>query len=244
MGEALKNLQPLTPPDRVGRAGGPAFKTGGCPSTRPPTPPPPQTLLFIGDSITDCGRRDDVDGLGDGYVRLIRDYLLAKNPATAPRVVNAGVSGDQVTDLAARWKTDVLDHRPDAVSIKVGINDVWHGLSGGTGGVPLEQFTGVYHAILRQLHMNLPHAKLVLCEPSVIEPPAPAEGNARLLPYVRAVREIAREFNAVCCVPLHSTFIQARKTRPDIAWTPDGVHPSSAGHMLIARAWLSCTKLL
>lgn len=203
-----------------------------------------QTLLFIGDSITDCGRRDDVEEIGDGYVRLIRDYLLARNPATAPRVINRGISGNRVTDLGARWKEDVLDLAPDAVSVMVGINDVWHGLAGGTGGVSLEQFTGVYHAILRQLAVVLPKTKLVLCEPTVIEPPAPAEGNARLLPYVRAVREIAREFDAVCCVPLHSTFIQAKKTRPDIDWTPDGVHPSSAGHMLIARAWLGCTKLL
>lgn len=210
----------------------------------PLDPTAPQTLLFIGDSITDCGRRDDAEQLGFGYVRLIRDYLLARNPATAPRIVNQGVSGNKITDVAARWKSDVLDVKPDAVSIQIGINDVWHGLANPGDGVPLEQFTGVYHALLRQLQLTLPGTKLVLCEPSVIEPPGPAEGNARLLPYVRAVREIAREFGAVCCVPLHSAFVQARKTRPDITWTPDGVHPSSAGHMLIARSWLSCTKLL
>ena len=205
---------------------------------------PGQTFLFIGDSITDVGRKTDPDGIGNGYVRLIRDYLYAKDPAKAPRVINTGISGHKVTDLAKRWKEDVLDHAPDVVSVKIGINDVWHGLDGKTNGVPIEQFLEMYHVILRQVHAVLPNAKLVLCQPSVIEPPAPANGNQVLQPYVRAIGELKREFNAVCVVPLHSAFVNARRLRPDINWTPDGVHPSSAGHMLIARAWLAETGLL
>ncbi|HEX8323704.1 MAG TPA: SGNH/GDSL hydrolase family protein [Tepidisphaeraceae bacterium] len=205
---------------------------------------PGQTFVFIGDSITDAGRHEDPDGLGDGYVRLVRDYLYAKDPVKAPRVINTGISGNRVTDLAKRWKDDVLDHEPDVVSIKIGINDVWHGLDGGGGGVPIEQFVEMYHVILRQLQAVVPKAKVVLCQPSVIEPPAPANGNAVLQPYVRAVGELKREFNAVAVVPLHAAFVSARRLRPDINWTPDGVHPSSAGHMLIARAWLAETGLL
>jgi lysophospholipase L1-like esterase len=205
---------------------------------------PGQTFLFIGDSITDCGRRECPEGIGSGYPRLVRDYLLAKDPAAAPRVINTGISGNKVSDLAARWKTDVLDHAPDVVSIFIGINDVWHGLGGGTGGVPIEQYVEQYHVILRQLQAVVPKAKIVLCQPSVIEPPAPAEGNARLQPYVRAVGELKREFGAAALVPLHTAFVAAKKARPDIAWAPDGVHPSSAGHMLIARTWLAETGLL
>ncbi|HEY0007570.1 MAG TPA: SGNH/GDSL hydrolase family protein [Tepidisphaeraceae bacterium] len=205
---------------------------------------PGQTFVFIGDSITDCGRREDPQGLGDGYVRLINDYLLAKDPAKAPRVVNTGISGNKVTDLAARWKTDVLDHNPDLVSIKIGINDVWHSLGGQTGGVPIEKFVETYHVILRQLQGAVPKAKLVLCQPSVIEPPAPADGNAVLQPYVRAVTELRREFSAIAIVPLHNAFVNAKRLRPDVSWMPDGVHPTSAGHMLIARTWLAETGLL
>lgn len=205
---------------------------------------PGQTFLFIGDSITDVGRRQDAEGLGQGYVRLIRDYLYAKDPVKAPRVINTGISGNRVTHLQKRWKEDVLDHEPDVVSIFVGINDVWHGLDGRTEGVPIEQYVDTYHVILRQLNAVVPKAKIVLCQPSVIEPPAPAQGNATLQPYVRAVSELKREFNAVAVVPLHSAFVNARRLRPDINWTPDGVHPSSAGHMLIARTWLAETGLL
>jgi lysophospholipase L1-like esterase len=210
----------------------------------PFTPTPGQTFLFIGDSITDCGRRECPEGIGSGYPRLIRDYLLAKDPANAPRVINTGISGNKVTDLAARWKVDVLDHAPDVVSIFVGINDVWHSLGGRDAGVPIEQYVEQYHVILRQVQAVLPGTKIVLCQPSVIEPPAPAEGNARLQPYVRAVGELKREFGAAALVPLHTAFVAARKARPDVEWTPDGVHPSSTGHMLIARTWLAETGLL
>lgn len=205
---------------------------------------PGQTFLFIGDSITDCGRSNDPEGIGTGYVRIIRDYLYAKDPAKAPRVINTGISGNKVTDLAKRWKEDVLDHNPDVVSIKIGINDVWHGLRENPSGVPIEQFVETYHVILRQLNAVVPKAKVVLCQPSVIEPPAPANGNQVLQPYVRAIGELRREFNASAVVPLHAAFVNARRLRPDINWTPDGVHPSSAGHMLIARTWLAETGLL
>lgn len=210
----------------------------------PLDPQPGQTYLFIGDSITDVGRRTDPEGLGNGYVRLIRDYLYAKDPARAPRVINTGIGGHRVTDLAKRWKEDVLDHEPDVVSIKVGINDVWHGFKPEPAGVPIEQFVEVYHVILRQLQAVVPKAKIVLCQPSVIERPGPEEGNVVLQPYVRAIGELKREFNAAAVVPLHAAFVNARKQRPDIDWTPDGVHPSSAGHMLIARTWLAETGLL
>lgn len=204
-------------------------------------------LLFIGDSITDCGRTDPQvskrDPLGLGYVRFIHDYLLARDPAGAPVVLNRGISGNKVTDLARRWEEDVLREKPDWVSVKIGINDVWHGYKDASLGVPLDQFRSVYADLLRRTKSALPRVKLVLCQPTVIGPPAPADGNVRLRPYVQAVTELAHDFHAVL-VPLHSVFLRAQQLRPDYGWAPDGVHPSSAGHMLIARSWLSAVDLL
>src|SRR4051794_18487673 len=100
-------------------------------------------LLFIGDSITDCGRRTDPELLGQGYVRHLNDLLNVRHTANAPRVINRGISGDKVTELAARWEQDVIAERPDILSIKIGINDVWHRLGGGPG-VPIEQYLDVY----------------------------------------------------------------------------------------------------
>jgi acyl-CoA thioesterase I len=195
-------------------------------------------LLFIGDSITDCGRNNDPLHLGTGYVRIIHDLLAARSPATAPKVINQGISGHKVTDLAARWERDVIASDPQILSIKIGINDVWHGLGGRNNGVGIEQYIEVYSSLLEQTRSKLPSCTLILCQPSVIWPPQPQEGNQILQPYVQAVDELAGNFRAKCVVPLHGAFVEARKARPDIDWAPDGVHPSSAGHMLIALTWL------
>jgi lysophospholipase L1-like esterase len=201
-------------------------------------------LLFIGDSITDCDRAGDPEHLGFGYVRLIRDYLFAKMPVNAPQVLNFGISGHKVTDLARRWSADVIAQRPDVLSIKIGVNDVWHGLDGGAGGVPVEQYRAVYSELLTQTQELLPSCRLVLCEPSVIQPPAHARGNEILAPYVRVVHDLGNKYHADAIIPLHSAFMTASKERPDIAWTTDGVHPTSTGHMLIARTWLETTRNL
>ena len=195
--------------------------------------------VFIGDSITDCGRRECPEQIGDGYVRLVRDWLLAAHPARAPQVINRGISGNKITDLQARWDEDVLALQPDVVSVKIGINDVWHGLGPEPNGTPLDQFLEVGADILQRLKGAFPAAKIVLCEPSVIWPPAPEVGNERLQPYIDAIRALGVQFGVEQVVPLHAAFVQSREARPDIDWAPDGVHPSSSGHMLIARTWLA-----
>jgi acyl-CoA thioesterase-1 len=200
----------------------------------------PQTkLLFIGDSITDCGRRECPEQIGNGYVRLIRDSLLAASPATAPGVINRGVSGNKIGDLEKRWQRDVLDLSPDVLSIYVGINDVWHGLFPGREGTTIDRFIAGYRDILARTRDALPNCRLVLCEPGVIWPPVHEAGNEKLAPFVRAVHETAAAFSADHIVPLHGAFNDARAARPEIHWTTDGVHPTSAGHMLIAHTWIS-----
>ena len=78
---------------------------------------------------------------------------------------------------------------------------------------------------------------------TIISPPAHETGNESLKPYVAAVRELAVEHKTLL-VPLHDVFLDAAKARPDIDWATDGVHPTSSGHMLIARQWLNATELL
>jgi hypothetical protein len=91
---------------------------------------PNSTLLMIGDSITDCGRVSPAaetvrDSLGYGYVKLIHNMLAATCPRQHIRILNRGISGNTVRNLAARWQSDVLDLKPDWLSILIGINDVW-----------------------------------------------------------------------------------------------------------------------
>ena len=204
---------------------------------------PSTTLLFIGDSITDCGRRSEPEEIGNGYVRIVRDYLCARDPTIAPRVVNRGISGNKIGDLQKRWQRDVLDLRPDLISIYIGINDVWHGLEPRCEGTDIAAFIAGYREILARTRRALPSAKIVLCEPSVLWLSDPPNANDRLMPYVTAVHQLAAEFAAECVVELHAAFVRARELRSDIAWTVDGVHPTSIGHMLIARAWLDAAGL-
>ncbi len=205
---------------------------------------PEAKFLFIGDSITDCGRRDCPEKIGSGYVRMIRDRLLARSPGSAPRIVNRGISGNKVTDLEARWQADVLDEQPDVLSIYIGINDVWHSFAHTGQGVSIERYTKIYRELLRLTRSRLPETKIVLFEPSVIWIHDPIDANDRLIPYVEAVRGLAKEFAADGYVPLHGLFNAARMMRPDVIWAGDGVHPGSAGHALIAHHWLEATRLL
>jgi acyl-CoA thioesterase I len=201
-------------------------------------------LLFIGDSITDCGRKQDEEKLGQGYVRNIHDYLAATDPAKCPIVINRGISGNKIPDLQNRWQRDVLDLAPDILSIYIGINDVWHGLEPGRAGCDIESFTTGFRDILTRARQALPEVKIVLCEPSVLWLSQHPGANEKLKPYVDRVHDLAREFHAVAVVELHAAFNSARAARPDIPWTTDGVHPTSAGHMLIAMKWLATTGLL
>ena len=201
-------------------------------------------LLFIGDSITDCGRREDPEGAGSGYVRLVRDFLRARDSSAAPIVINRGISGNKVTDLKKRWERDVINEAPDVLSVMIGINDVWHGMVSDREGVDLDTFIVTYREILMEIRARRPTCRLVLCEPTVISPPAPREGNERLGPYVRAVSDLAGDFLADAVVRLHDILRSAERARPDIDWTTDGVHPTSTGHALIARTWLQTAGLL
>jgi lysophospholipase L1-like esterase len=177
-------------------------------------------------------------------VRIVRDHLYAKDPPAAPRVLNRGISGNKIPDLQTRWQRDVLDLRPDILSIYIGINDVWHGLKPDRVGCSIDDFVAGYRDVLNQTRSALPAVTLVLCEPSVLWLDDPPDANARLKPYIHAVHGLARDFAAAAIVPLHRAFEHARAARPDVAWTTDGVHPTSAGHMLIARTWLAATGLL
>jgi lysophospholipase L1-like esterase len=186
----------------------------------------------------------DPEEVGFGYVRLIRDYLRAAKPQNAPQVINMGISGNKITDLADRWEHDVIRKIPDVLSIKVAINDVWHGLQDVHAGVPADEFRRIYAQLLQQVRDRLPECTIVLCEPTVIDAPVHERGNEFLAPYIKAIRELGEEFDVSAIIPLHGAFVIATKQRPDIQWTTDGVHPTSSGHMLIARTWLETTKNL
>lgn len=206
-----------------------------------------QTILFQGDSITDGarGRTDDPNHiLGHSYAFLIASQLGADLADRRPRFINRGISGNRVSDLYARWNEDAIALKPDLISILIGVNDLWRTMSGEPSGVT-DRFGRAYRHLLAETKEVLPSAKLVLCEPFIL-PVGATEKNweqweAGMASYQQTVRELAEEFGAVF-VPLQETFDRASRTNGPAYWLWDGVHPTAAGHALIARQWLSVVQ--
>lgn len=194
-------------------------------------------IVFIGDSITDSGRKEDPEHLGNGYVRIIHDYLKVNYPTKNLEVVNRGISGNRVIDLANRWKEDVLALNPAIVSILVGINDVWRQVdSPEIEQVYPAQFERIYANLLEQVKAET-NAKIVLMEPTLIQEDIFSLGNEKLIPYIEIVHSLAKKYQAVV-VPTHDVFINYVKSNNGYKLTTDGVHMNSAGNLLIAKTWL------
>lgn len=193
-------------------------------------------VLFQGDSITDAGRsREDGSDLGYGYAALTAAWFSALHPGKGVRFLNRGISGNRAADLRARWQEDCLALRPDWVSIMIGINDTWRRYDSGDV-TPVEVYANNFKAILEQTRLS--GARILILEPFLL--PVPEDRRAwrvDLDPKIQAARELAREYQAVF-VPLDGEFAAVAVKREPAFWLPDGVHPSLAGHALIAQAWL------
>lgn len=196
-------------------------------------------LLFIGDSITDCGRGQPFgtgNGLGNGYVSLVNSLLAAVYPERRILVMNTGTSGHTVRDLAARWKRDVIDLKPDWLAIMIGINDVWRQFD-----CPLETgmhvLPGEYERTLRELAGSVKVKGLVMMSPYYIEDNRGDDMRRRMDQYGAIVRKVAKEKKAVF-VDTQAAFDSVLKHLPSEMFAWDRVHPGTPGHMIIARAFL------
>lgn len=155
-------------------------------------------ILFFGDSITDMGREKSeeisVRSYGDGYVFFVAGDLKRENPNV--QIVNRGISGNRIVDLYARIKKDVWNHKPDLLSILVGVNDVWHELGEAKNGVELERFKRIYKMLIEDTKKVLPDLKIVLMEPFILKGSATEERIEEFLQvkeYAKAVKELAEQ---------------------------------------------------
>jgi lysophospholipase L1-like esterase len=203
-----------------------------------------ETVVFAGDSITESGRFQ-FPPLGNGYVYIFYNLLLAKHPELKVNVVNAGVSGNTVVDLKSRWEDDVLSLNPDWMSILIGINDI-HRHLGGQPGFDPESYYRNYREILEMTRERLRGAKLVLLAPFYVSR-ATVGGSFRrkvletLPAYVEKVEKLGREFGAIY-VNLHAMFQELIKHREPTAYAPEAVHPTFAGHVAIALALMEALE--
>lgn len=195
-------------------------------------------VLFQGDSITDAGRvRTDDSDLGQGYAMMAASLFTARYPEKEVTFLNRGISGDRVINLQQRWQEDCLDLKPTWVSILIGINDCWRRFDQNEE-TTADQFAQSYREVLQRTTETV-GANLILLEPFVLPYPVDRKRwREDLDPKIHAVRELAREFQALY-IPLDGLFAQAAAKRQPSFWAADGVHPSLAGHALIANAWLA-----
>ena len=198
-------------------------------------------LLFTGDSITDCerdrdGQQPDSSPLGKGYVSIIASRL-----APAPRrILNRGISGNRIYDLESRVESDLLALKPGVVSILIGINDTWRRYDSGVVS-RIAEFEASYRRILGRVRDEL-KARIVILEPFLL--PVPEDRRAwreDIDQRITATRDVAADF-ATLYVPLDGIFAAACCRAPASHWAKDGVHPTPAGHALIAEAWLEAVK--
>ncbi|MFD6276339.1 SGNH/GDSL hydrolase family protein [Streptomyces sp. NPDC060209] len=196
-------------------------------------------ILFQGDSITAAGRvpGDDND-LGHGYVRLIADALAVSHPSS--RVHNRGVSGNRAADLLQRWDSDTLSLRPAVLSVLVGVNDTWRRYDRGET-TSHESYENTYRELLRQAASQ--GTRLVLVEPFLV--PVRTEQWAwreDLDERIHVVRRLAREFDASLLAADGLLHQAAQESGDPSVITEDGVHPTAAGHAVLARAWLRLVR--
>ncbi len=201
------------------------------------------TILFQGDSITDAGRNrgdkqyNSQNALGGGYAFLAAAELLLNHPEKNLKIVNRGISGNKVFQLAELWDTDAIEIKPDVLSILVGINDYWHVLSHGYKGT-VDIYRNDYRALLRRTKEALPEVKLIIGEPfAILGTAVNSSWFPALEAYQQAAAELAAEFDAAF-VPYQKVFNAALKRAPGAYWSADGVHPSMAGSQLMAEAWM------
>lgn len=203
---------------------------------------PGQTLLFTGDSITDCGRRAANAPMGNGYASMINDLIVARYPAHRLNVINTGISGNTVRDLFNRWTDDVIRYQPDWLSIKIGINDIHRVLRNvPDAAVTPEQFEDLYDKILARVKKET-KANIILVDPFYISNDNATDSFRWLvlkgLPdYIKTVEKMAKKYKTRR-VKTHEIFKQQLKYYPADKFCPEPVHPNPTGHMVIAQAWL------
>ncbi len=205
-------------------------------------------ILFQGDSITDAGRNrnDDRTDKGYGYATVVSAILGAKY-AGEYEFVNMGIGGNRIVDVYARMKKDILNLKPDYMSLLIGVNDVWHEVDW-QNGIDTKKFDKIYRMLIDEILEELPNIKIMILGPFVGKGRSTlgAELNDldRFDYFVKGSAEKAAVAKRIAedysfpFIDLQAVFDEAFTKAPDDYWLDDGVHPLAAGHGLIADEWI------
>lgn len=198
-------------------------------------------ILFQGDSITDCGRDWNNDTqLGRGYAHLVEAELGYREPGMHT-FINKGISGNRVVDLYARIKRDIINYKPDVMSILIGVNDVWHEIGDSPNGVDADKFFKIYSMLIEEVREALPNIKIMILEPFVLEACSTTENWEFFKTETKKRADMARKIAEKYSLPfieLQNGFDELAKKAENSYWLADGVHPTPMGHQFIKNEWL------
>jgi len=199
-------------------------------------------ILFQGDSITDGGRQrtgsDYNHIMGQDYAYILAAEVGAESAERELVFVNRGISGNRIPDLEARWQDDAIALHPQLLSILIGVNDL---LAAGDRAVPLEQFEARYDKLLAETIAALPTTRIVLGEPFLLPVAKQKADYAANMVEMKKRQAAVDRLGAKYHLPVvhyQQAFDGALAKAPAEHWSWDGVHPTYAGHGLMAEEWL------
>ena len=201
-----------------------------------------KTLLFLGDSITDCNHYFDPENLGYGYVRMISDQL--NTPDKNYQVLNRGNDGFTIAALSRLWKRSCLSVKPDLITILIGINNLaMIKNTGMTFSVGLARFHEQYQELIDEIRM-MTDCPIVLMEPFIFPFPTEyATWEDELHSMCDCIKELATS-NSLTFLPLWKDLRCAANSEGYSEITTDGIHLTPNGHRIIAQKWFHLHSLL
>lgn len=199
-----------------------------------------KTILFQGDSITDAGRSREDDGfLGCGYPVYVASRLGLDNPGEY-KFYNRGISGNRIVDVYARIKADIINLKPDYMSILIGVNDVWHEFDY-KNGVATEKFEKFYSMLIEEVKEALPDIKIMIMEPFALNGAGIEkyydEFRSEVEEKAAAAKRIAEKYS-LPFMELQKDLDELTEKAPADYWLRDGVHPNNTFHQYIADKWI------
>ena len=200
-------------------------------------------IVFAGDSVTDMGSQNPVgeglfDNVGRSYVRVVENLLAVYYPEIRIRVTNSGISGNTSRDLLGRFDRDVVDLKPDWVSICIGINDVWRQFD--SPAIPDEQvMPEEYRKNVEEMILKVKDTVkgVFILSPYIMEPNSEDMMRNRMNQYVEICRALSEKHNCIF-VDFQKMYEEYCKIRHSsyISW--DRIHPNQVGATLMAREFL------
>lgn len=208
-------------------------------------------ILFTGDSITDGNRYkkksqewDLNHQMGHSYAYIINGILGSQYPECNFSFKNRGISGNRIVDLYGRINTDLIDLKPDVLSILVGVNDGPIEINGFRP-TPTDKFEKIYRLLLDEVISELPDCKIILIEPFICKAGKLIDEydmwRSCVTEYASVIKKLSEEFNTTF-LPLQDKFDERCKNGNPEYWSWDGIHPTENGHGLIATEWIKAMK--